>query len=132
MGCDIHGYVQAKKWMGPYWYDALNISSVVGRNYEMFRMLFGVRGGDDNSLAVDRGLPEDAGEFIENEANCIDWHSHSWLGYSELKEVYDELSWEWKALVDIMKILDSMVDCTPKNKESVGGHTCRVIVWFDN
>ena len=132
MGCDIHGFIQTKRWMGPYWYDAMNLSAVVGRNYDAFSRLFGVRSrpGDPDPLAYERGIPEDAGEFIENEANCVDWHSHSWIGYSELKEVYGDLSGDWQCLIDIMEILDKNVD--KENIKPELSETCRLIVWFDN
>lgn len=88
MGCDIHGYVEVNQY--GWWTHSINIKSLVGRNYDMFALLFGVR--NDASfipIAPDRGLPEHVSERVKQEVE--DWgeggHSHSWITWKEIQGV---------------------------------------------
>lgn len=104
MGTDIHGAVEVN-WhteqdRDPFWVYAANISHLVGRNYEVFASLFGVRGfAEFEALAPDRGLPDDVSRMAKSES----WgHSHSWIGYDELKKA----DWEESAKDNRFIIVD--------------------------
>jgi hypothetical protein len=105
MGCDIHAMIERKSRYG--WVNSGDPD--VGRNYEMFAVLAGVRNYDGiTPIAEPRGLPSfkafktysDGEQYIEwadyNEKPCyemeamaerygVDGHSHSWLTLVEIK-----------------------------------------------
>lgn len=95
MGCDIHGWIEVRKYNWSEDWDAcMDIQSIVGRNYRMFGALFDVRNYDQfNSTAPDRGLPADVSDEVkaayehwENDA-----HSASWITLQEIKNInWDE------------------------------------------
>lgn len=86
MGCDIHLCVEMKvddEWI-------LYSQPRVDRNYDLFAMMANVRNnGDIEPLSSPRGLPHD----VSKSTACIakswgsDGHSHSWLGYEEIRLV---------------------------------------------
>lgn len=110
MGSDIHIYTEIKKsinsedkWVNvdnwrynPYyqegnnnWERMLSVESIyIGRNYELFGILAGVRDHSNDSIDDPRGLPEDVSEVTKKESDRWDGdgHSHSWLTLRELKE----------------------------------------------
>jgi hypothetical protein len=110
MGCDIHLFTEIKKsinsqdkWVNvdnwrynPYYEEGnddgeemLHVESLYsGRNYDLFGILAGVRGGFNDTIDDPRGLPEDVSEITKKESDRWDGdgHSHSWLTLKELKE----------------------------------------------
>src|SRR5215813_8323405 len=94
MGCDIYGWVEIKAYPDEdNWKRALNIEAVLGRNYAVFGVLFGVRNSTGIApLAAGRGLPADTNEAIRADYN--EWganaHSASFVTLAEL-DAYD---WE--------------------------------------
>lgn len=110
MGSDIHIYTEIKKsinsedkWVNvdnwrynPYyqegnnnWERMLSVESIyIGRNYELFGILAGVRDRNNDMIDDPRGLPEDVSEVTKKESDRWDGdgHSHSWLTLRELKE----------------------------------------------
>jgi hypothetical protein len=94
MGCDIHAVVEVNvetswdpsKYSFKIW-QAHEI--LVGRNYEIFAALAGVRRENDDQPRIDdpRGLPEDGSSMFHaySEAWGIDGHSHSYVTLAELK-----------------------------------------------
>lgn len=110
MGADIHIYTEIKKsinsedkWVNvdnwrynPYyqegnnnWERMLSVESIyIGRNYELFGILAGVRDRNNDMIDDPRGLPEDVSEVTKKESDRWDGdgHSHSWLTLRELKE----------------------------------------------
>ena len=108
MGCDIHAYCEVKrkgKWvlMGdifPYVYydpshpeDDYNTATsdcvFVGRNYELFGILAGVRGSGD-AFIPPRGVPNNASKEFKKIVDGwgSDGHTHHWYTLKELLE-YD-------------------------------------------
>lgn len=91
MGCDIHGYIEVKKYdWYPGWDVCLDIGSIVGRNYDMFALLFGVRNRASYiPLAERRGLPADISE--EAKKDYDEWesdaHSPSWITWGEIETI---------------------------------------------
>lgn len=112
MGCDIHAVIERRVQIQGDWYEWLNSGDPdIGRHYEMFAVLAGVR----NSVGVEpiaepRGLPafkawktfQDGERWIswerdpDAERPCreieeiatrygVDGHSHSWLTLAEIK-----------------------------------------------
>lgn len=113
MGCDIHGLVEVN-WYGKYeeqyeedpvdWLCAIdNVGMWVGRSYDLFGMLFGVRNyANFDPIAPKRGIPEEGSERLEdrldyfrnheagNLIGAVDCHSHTYLTLKELNEI----NWE--------------------------------------
>lgn len=92
MGCDIHGYVEVdcghedRTW----WKPAGNLFSFVGRAYDSFGCLFGVRNyAKFDPVAANRGIPDDASRTVteDYESWGVDAHSASYLTYTEVKEI---------------------------------------------
>jgi len=110
MGCDIHCYVEIRTgnswekvgkifdhpWYNPKeptrvdgdyeWNAKKTDSPYMGRNYELFGILAGVREPDFVRLADPRGLPRDVGMEVKRMSDGwgIDGHSHSYLTLREL------------------------------------------------
>lgn len=100
MGADIHGFIECRaRWTDPEgaWSAAVDLDLLyLGRNYDAFGCLFGVRNhAGFVPLAAERGLPESLSEAARTDFD--EWgataHSPSWIGWNELKCVdWDELS----------------------------------------
>lgn len=93
MGCDIHGWIEIKPFSDSGWEPAVRLSVVLGRNYAVFGLLFGVRNATGLlPLAPRRGLPPDVSRVVQAEAAAWedDGHSHSSVTLAEL-DAYD---WE--------------------------------------
>lgn len=108
MGCDIHLYTEkiksvngVDKWvncdhwkLNPYFGDdeyepELELISLYsGRNYNLFGVLAGVRGGYE--ICPPRGLPSDVSDIVKKNSDRwdSDGHSHSYFTLAELKEYY--------------------------------------------
>jgi len=108
MGCDIHLYTEkiksvngVDKWvncdhwkLNPYFGDdeyepELELISLYsGRNYNLFGVLAGVRGGYE--ICPPRGLPDDVSDIVKKNSDRwdSDGHSHSYFTLAELKEYY--------------------------------------------
>jgi hypothetical protein len=96
MGADIHMFIEYKVDDGDWQADPHHVMSdeddggyllsvsAVGRNYEIFAALAGVRGPGPDP----RGLPDDVSAVIKAESDRIDCdgHSHSWLSLDEYKK----------------------------------------------
>lgn len=91
MGCDIHTVLQVKKRAK---WETVATDIFTGRNYALFSVLAGVRGGEE-PIATPRGYPAgfevmdddchrvtDAGGFIDS--YWMGDHSHSWLTVAEI------------------------------------------------
>lgn len=88
MGCDIHGYVEYNGW--GLWRDCISIKPIVGRNYDMFALLFGVR--NDAAfipVAPDRGMPVNVSDRVKEEYERWgeDAHSPSWITWQEIAQI---------------------------------------------
>lgn len=74
--------------------DAATSLSAIGRNYELFGRLAGVRGGHYRDPL---GLPEDVTRLVKEESERWgpDGHSHSYISLEEYKKVlFEELSYK--------------------------------------
>lgn len=105
MGCDIHGWIETKPWpktSPDYWESVVKIRpAIVGRNYDMFGLLFGVRNYVSQApIAEGRGLPKydkhqtkdkDSDDrpqtLIDREQWNGDGHSDTWISYSEIAKI---------------------------------------------
>lgn len=145
MGCDIHGWVEARPFatskISDDWYSYINAENVLGRNYDMFAKLFGVRlevveqrsGQKVISIASQRGLPE-YGKYQKDSPHVTiddyrewegDAHSVSWISYKELQKALLENDFHddrMKALFEMMTSLSKLY----------GEENVRLVVWFDN
>jgi uncharacterized UPF0160 family protein len=105
MGTDIHGWVEVRPLADePEWYGVINAGLLVGRDYDTFGCLFGVKNyAGFVPLAAGRGLPEDASaevravttraEGMTDGEYAAAVHSASWIAWSELTVVdWDELA----------------------------------------
>jgi len=130
MGCDIHGWVEIKRYPeSNFWWRAMNVGVFATRNYGLFDTLFGVR-GNSGGLFPDRGLPADCDESIQEEYNDgeADWHSATHVYGNELMEINPKTvaeeneSENWKTMFIFINLL-----CI-----KYGAKNVRMIVWFDN
>jgi len=83
MGCDIHAQMEKK---GPSRYRWVHAGDPeIGRNYELFAVLSGVRNRNGiTPISEPKGLPKDH-LFNVNEDLDDDYHSYSWVTLKELK-----------------------------------------------
>ena len=158
MGCDIHGYIETRryslksetKWrlrnkftLCPYWElgDCIEtkfdcIKSFSDRNYLAFYMLAGVR--DNGSFKVEpfsepRGIPLNVNSYISSEVSewGYDAHSHSYITLMELREYrsnYQKVINESISL-NLKELEDEMsVYLNGELKED----NIRFVFWFDN
>lgn len=110
MGCDIHGLVEVN-WYGKHedhyeetpedWLCAIdNIGMWVGRSYDTFGLLFGVRNyANFEPVVPERGLPNNMSERLQDRVDrfrnhdggnligSVDFHSQSYITLKELKEI---------------------------------------------
>lgn len=110
MGCDVHGWIEIRpyKTVDPkFWTSVIKIDNIVGRNYDMFGLLFGVRNYCNfKPIAEGRGMPkyaehqkkddeEDNRSYaqIESDDLDVDGHSHTWISQSEIEKI----NWEAKS-----------------------------------
>ena len=89
MGCDIHGAVEVKS---PYSKDydyVLNIKSLIGRDYDAYGLLFGVRNyANHEPIAEGRGLPDNISRQLKEDVEG--WgigHSKSWITLDEIRKI---------------------------------------------
>lgn len=109
MGIDINGIVEYRE--DGVWHGLIS-TSVLGRNYDAFGCLFGVKNyANFTPLAADRGIPTDASAEIKIQMEDPDhsdgiengvFFGHSWIGYWEVKAI------DWDAKADAP---DSRVHC---------------------
>lgn len=145
MGCDIHIRVEYKKKGEDFWrtgehyqkdtfYGGYEIVPVYsGRNYELFGLLAGVRGGM-RPISLPRGIPDDATD--DTKTDYLSWgndaHSASWYDYEKLREYYEEkadMDAE-DAMEDLMRLLEERLYSIPVWTSN--GDKMRIIFWFDN
>ncbi len=88
MGCDIHAQIERKTKYG--WTSSGDPD--IGRNYEMYAVLAGVRNYDDiTPIAEPRGFPDEYPEYPSQAMSAMreemgaDAHSLSWLTLAEIK-----------------------------------------------
>ena len=145
MGCDIHGYVEAQLFatnnISDEWYTIINAENVLGRNYDMFAKLFGVRlevveqrsGQQVIPIAYNRGLPE-YGTYQQNNPNDTindfrewegDAHSPSWIDYKELKKAVKENDFQDDRVIVLLNMMTEL-------SKLYGKDHIRLVVWFDN
>lgn len=100
MGCDIHLHIEIK--LGGRW-EHLGHPNV-GRNYELFAVMAGVR-GDEKPIAPPRGLPSDAS--VVTKFDFANWesdaHTPSYLNAEEIARLEDwlherKIDMEWELL----------------------------------
>jgi hypothetical protein len=92
MGCDVHGYIEFRQ-SGRMWWGIIEIDVIVGRNYDMFGSLFGVRNyANFKPLFADRGCPKDASITVEEQKKNWGDGAHGW-SYMTFTDILDfELS----------------------------------------
>ena len=103
MGVDIYGWVEVKEKWG--WEGIINVSDLLGRNYDMFGMLFDVKNYTGfEAIAPYRGLPNDASWITKRtykEGGPYVFGA-TWVTWKELKEInWDEVSQDFDGRVHI-------------------------------
>ena len=82
MGCDIHLHVELKvdgKW---HHYDNVKI----GRNYDLFGLMAGVRSIDFSPIVDPKGFPPDASDMVRYQFGYDSYfHTPSWLNEDEIE-----------------------------------------------
>lgn len=97
-----------------------------GRNYDLFAVLANVRGNGDD-FTEERGVPDDASPQYKQEADCVDWHSHTWYTVDEM--VNQRPKGYWRKFPDWGKMLSRLreLSANPKKPDDI-----RVVFFFDN
>jgi len=118
MGCDIHGYVEVDKRHSNdddgWWKPAGNLFPFVGRSYDSFGCLFGVRNyAGFDPVAENRGLPANLSREVRTERNSWgeDGHSDTYLTFAEVLEI------DWSEQAERHDRRYSILD---ENKEPTG------------
>ena len=101
MSNDIFGYVEVYNPKRERWLPDLNLGQNIGRNYDMFGSLFGVKNyANFRPIAPRRGLPEDVSEVVAKASTTRrkgKWsassdnrehnHSHTWISLQEIEAI---------------------------------------------
>ncbi len=135
MGCNIHGYIEAKEYEGSdYWSSIHEIPYT--RNYAFYASIAGVRNYSEiPPISKPKGLPYDVGTMakVESKKMGADGHSHSWLTYKELSD------YDWMQPVDDSLLIDcihihfkSLIKEMGYFASHYGDKRVRVVFWFDN
>lgn len=99
MGVDIDGWIEVRdKPLDDFfseitWFGVIQVGVLLHRNTNAFGCLFGVRNPSGFvPIAAHRGLPPDASDRVRGEIKEPDeYHSHTWVTWSELQQVdWDE------------------------------------------
>jgi len=120
MGCDIHGAIETRPH-GSNWYQTGSLVGLVGRSYDTFGMLWGVRNSAAFAPSFDnRGFPDNLSRRVrkridewggmDNLGN-IDFHSASYATVEELQNV------DWSEQAEGR---DSRYSVLDENKEPTG------------
>ena len=161
MGCDITGWVEFSNttWRhrqveGARWLPVLDAGFLLGRNYDLFGSLFGVRNATDFApVAADRGLPTDLSELTRRDAEYEAYHSHTWVTWEELAAVdWDELAMKWgdefsrirgdldpdgrPEMISRRQTLNAdwhlLMEMAAPLVRQYGADRVRLVLWFDN
>lgn len=117
MGCDIHGHIEVDKSHNEdvtRWISAGTLFPFVGRSYDAFGCLFGVRNYSNfNPVAPDRGIPRPMSRSAKEDYESWkqDAHSQSFLNYTEIQDI------DWDETADEVDARYSVLD---ENKEPTG------------
>lgn len=125
MGCDIHGGIEWRSNPDASWFTHCILKGM-GRDYELFGKLAGVRGG--GCLVEPRGFPDDASPYIKDEWRECGDHTPSWLSPQEFDEAFFACAVPAGNTADyraVMKTLHALAD-------EVGGSNVRFVFWFDS
>lgn len=116
MGCDIHIFIEYRKQNENWLSDG---EFGFNRNYYAFALMANVRNdGTVTPISEQRGLPEDVNQYTKD--SLEDYHSLSWLTFSEFEKVESECSY-YESLV-----------CR-KAKELIDtGYEVRIVFGFDS
>lgn len=148
MGCDIHVYLEKKAdekyniWkqvklyrVSPYSHELEVADPYVGRNYDLFSILAGVRGWL-KPLETPRGLPHDLSDGVEKEKAWWgeDSHTHTWYDLHELylyRQIYRDNE-EFQCFVDFVDDIECYLRLAEKHYFDLRPGQYRVVMWFDN
>jgi hypothetical protein len=162
MGCDIHVYLEkytsvneVNKWVNvDYWQINPNfghyenepeyelVSFFIGRNYELFGILAGVRSSED-PIADPRGLPEDVTDVTRREYDkwAGDVHTPTYYTLKELKDYLfynsdnEEITETLKRFIEPMdrRFKDEFwIGVDDEKRYTIKENGFRVVFWFDN
>jgi len=87
MGCDIHGYFEAKMPSG-IWVAFQEIPT--NRDYIWFNLVGGQRGTTVKAHLHNRGMPSGSSQVWEDYCVNEDLHSHTWLTPDETLECFED------------------------------------------
>lgn len=120
MGCDIH--VSAEVKIDDQWhhYECLD----VGRDYQLFGRMAGVRNKSEEPISLPKGMPKDCSALtkIIYESDC--YHTHSYLNKEEIEILNQWMKNQYYSL----KWIDYLIDeCKCYEFEEY-----RIVFAFDN
>jgi len=136
MGCDIHAYIevvhkgdQQREFVDDFGHIYL------GRNYELFSLMAGVRGGLEPVVGP-KGIPTNISPGVHSAFTewGIDAHTPTWLSLEELFEVRERYEKEGETFVPrtLNAALAAMCElqCFDDNDREIASP--RLVFWFDN
>lgn len=130
MGSDIHIHIEIK--IAGQWehYGAPSVD----RHYSAFSKMAGVRGSEDDAIALPKGMPDNPTLITEMAFKSLggDGHSHSWLNSDEIEELnnwFDRVQIRYHSMESwLCTYLNSNgFTHTPEWVEDV-----RFVFWFNN
>lgn len=129
MGCDVRAVVEVRARGERAWHCRGLVE--IHRNYGVFAMLAGVRGGAGRAIALPRGLPDDlsiwAREFFEEDCSLWRLHDVSWLSLGELRAA------AWSGVPGGLEFARGVLPYLEYQMEpGAGVEDVRLVFWFEN
>lgn len=134
MGADIDGWIEYRDINidEETWYPAMKLGVVYhGRDYEVFRYLFGIRKWSDplnpltiykQPVAAGRGLPVDVSPQTKIDATHSSLYAHTWITWNEIKDCGWKGDMYWDATIKVLEVLGGLY----------GDKNVRLVVWFED
>jgi hypothetical protein len=89
---ELNGCVEFRQFGA--WFDLIDASVLIGKNYDLFACLFGVTNfAGFRPLFPGRGLPEDCGDALKQKFESAPgvYFGASWVSYEELKIAHSRI-----------------------------------------
>ncbi|BCL80107.1 hypothetical protein ccbrp13_25720 [Ktedonobacteria bacterium brp13] len=125
MGTDIDGWIEYRNidLDDETWYPAMKIGVVyLGRDYETFGYLFGIRILDVQPIAARRGLPANVSPQVREDAAYGNLYAHTWITWHEMKQGSWKRDVYWDPTIRVLEVLGGLY----------GDENIRLVVWFED
>lgn len=126
MGCDCTMFLEAYDTTTAQWECLEGVD--VGRDYELFGLLAGVRGIDFDPIVDPRGYPRDLGRVTRQVAEQYKGHTPSFLYADEIMAVCDGKS---RTSRENKRLLKRVLAALRRHKTHPPERV-RIVFWFDS